>query len=185
MDRLVEEIGDFQLRLERNHFRALVRSIIWQQISGAAASSIYRRLLVALAPARLNSANLSNLTVEQLREAGISPQKARYLLDLAKKVNSDEVRLNRLRNASDAAVIEQLTRITGIGVWTAQMFLIFSLGRLDVFPHDDLGIRQALQRAYRLNGLPDRETSRKIAAPWQPFSTIASWYCWRSLELKT
>jgi DNA-3-methyladenine glycosylase II len=80
-------------------------------------------------------------------------------------------------------VIEELVQVTGIGVWTAQMFLIFSLGRMDVFPHDDLGVRTALRNLYKLKELPDRAASHRIAAPWRPYATMASWYCWRSLEL--
>jgi DNA-3-methyladenine glycosylase II len=184
MRQLINHAGEFQLRLERNRFRALVRSILWQQISGIAAASIYRRLLSALAPGRLTPENLARLTSDQLRAAGVSPQKAGYLLDLAGKASAAQVRLDRLHRAPDEAVIQELTRIKGIGLWTAQMFLIFSLGRLDVFPHDDLGIRQALRDVYGLDDLPDRKTSQAIAEPWRPFSTIASWYCWRSLELR-
>jgi DNA-3-methyladenine glycosylase II len=178
----MDRVGKFQLRLERDRFKALARSILWQQISGSAAASIYRKLLATLSPAGLSPESLSGLTIDQLRAAGVSPQKAAYLLDLARKVTTGEVILTRLHRASDEAIIENLTQIRGVGTWTAQMFLIFSLGRLDVFPHDDLGIRQALRKAYKLDQLPDKKTSMKIALPWKPFSTIASWYCWRSLQ---
>jgi DNA-3-methyladenine glycosylase II len=184
MGRLIERVGLFELRLDRDRFRALVRSILWQQISGAAANAIYARLLEALAPGRLTAENLSCLSAEQLRAAGVSPQKTVYLLDLAGKITLKQVRLHRWNGVADEVIIQELTRIKGIGVWTAQMFLIFSLGRLDVFPHEDLGIRQALRQVYGLETLPDKATCHKIAEPWRPFATIGSWYCWRSLALK-
>jgi DNA-3-methyladenine glycosylase II len=115
---------------------------------------------------------------------GLSAQKASYLHDLSAKVASGVVQLRRVGRMTDEDVITELTQVRGIGVWTAQMFLMFSLGRLDVFPHDDLGIRTALKRLYGLGELPDRELSHKIAAPWRPYATIASWYCWRSHEVE-
>jgi DNA-3-methyladenine glycosylase II len=183
MHRLIRAVGPFQLRLEHDRFKALVRSILSQQISGSAARSIYRKLETLLGPGGFTAETLAQCTVAQLRTAGVSPQKAGYLLDLATKVAAGNVRLRGLQRLHDAAIIEQLVLVKGIGVWTAQMFLIFSLGRLDVFPSDDLGIRVALQNLYGLRDLPDRKRSHALAEPWRPFATIASWYCWRSLDL--
>jgi DNA-3-methyladenine glycosylase II len=180
---VIDQVGPFQLKLRRNRFEALVRSIISQQISGGAARSIQKRLFALLPSDGFKPEALAALTPQQLRTAGVSPQKASYLLDLASKVTAGGVRLHRVARMSDAEVIAELTQVKGIGIWTAQMFLMFSLGRLDVFPHDDLGVRSALRHLYRLPDLPDRETSHRIAAPWRPYATIASWYCWRSLEL--
>jgi DNA-3-methyladenine glycosylase II len=115
---------------------------------------------------------------------GLSQQKAAYVLDLAERVNSGELQLARLSRLPDDAVIEALTQVKGIGVWTAQIFLIFSLGRLDVLPHDDLGVRMAIRNLYGLDELPTKEVSHKIAARWRPYASVASWYCWRSLEFK-
>jgi DNA-3-methyladenine glycosylase II len=120
--------------------------------------------------------------VDELRLAGLSRQKASYLVDLATHVFEGRLNLNRIGRLSDDAVIESLIEVKGIGVWTAQMFLIFSLGRLDVLPHGDLGVRMAIQRLYGLDELPDRETCHRIAEPWRPYASIAAWYCWRSLE---
>lgn len=182
---LIDQIGPFRLRQEPNRFRALVRSIVSQQISGKAAESIFQRLLALFPSGRgFNAEALSQISPEQLRRAGISPQKATYLLDLAAKVSQGRVRLNRMGRLSDEAVIEELIQVKGIGVWTAQMFLIFSLGRLDVFPADDLGVRVAMRNIYGLPDLPDRKTSQELAACWRPFATLGSWYCWRSLELR-
>ena len=105
-------------------------------------------------------------------------------MDLAGRIRSGELQLERLARMTDDEVIQSLIQVKGIGVWTAQMFLIFSLGRLDVFPHDDLGVRVAIRNLYSLQDLPDKETSRRIATPWRPYASVASWYCWRSLEFK-
>lgn len=183
MRRLIEAVGPFTLRLDRDRFRMLVRSIISQQISGTAAQSIRRRLEALVAPEKICSHNLAALSVADLRSAGVSPQKAGYLHDLAAKVDSGAVRLHRVARMTDDEVIAELVQVKGIGVWTAQMCLMFSLGRLDVFPHDDLGIRSALRNLYGLADLPDKQTSIEIAKPWRPYATIASWYCWRSHEL--
>jgi DNA-3-methyladenine glycosylase II len=183
MRRLIDAVGPFTLRLDRDRFRMLVRSIISQQISGKAAKSIRERLEALIAPERISPHNLAALSVAELRSAGVSPQKAGYLHDLAAKVDSGAVRLHRVARMSDDEVIAELVQVKGIGVWTAQMCLMFSLGRLDVFPHDDLGIRAALKNLYGLADLPDKETSIEIARPWRPFATIASWYCWRSHEI--
>jgi DNA-3-methyladenine glycosylase II len=182
---VIQAVGPFRLKLGRDRFQTLVKSIISQQISGKAARSIQKRLVTLVGPGRFTPERLAELSLAELRSAGVSPQKGGYLHDLAVKVASGEVRLARLGRLPDEDVIAQLTRVRGIGVWTAQMFLMFSLGRPDVFPHEDLGIRTALKRLYGLNDLPDCETSHDIARPWRPYATIASWYCWRSLEPKT
>ncbi len=183
MRRLIEQVGPFRLHLQRNRFQSLVRSIIAQQISGSAARSINRRLQEMLAPHRVTPTNLARLTPRRMRTVGLSPQKSAYLLDLSRKVLSGQVRLTKLARLRDEEVVAELIQVNGIGVWTAQMFLMFSLGRVDVFPHQDLGIRTALRNLYRLPDLPDQETSHEIARPWRPFATLGSWYCWRSLEL--
>lgn len=183
MRRLIDDVGPFTLRLDRDRFRMLVRSIISQQISGKAAQSIRMRLEALVAPEKISPHNLAALSVDELRSAGVSPQKASYLHDLAAKVDAGTVRLHRIPRMSDDEVIAELVQVKGIGVWTAQMCLMFSLGRLDVFPHDDLGIRSALKNLYGLADLPDKQASIEIASPWRPYATIASWYCWRSHDL--
>lgn len=181
--RVIDEVGPFKLRLHRDRFQALANSIISQQISGSAADSIQAKLIKLLEPDGLKPDALLRFTLVELRTAGVSPQKGGYLLDLAQKVASGEVRLQRLARCPDEAVIAELTKIKGIGVWTAQMFLMFSLGRPDVFPHGDLGVRNAIRNLYQLPEAPDMETSHKIAEPWRPYATIASWYLWRSLDM--
>jgi DNA-3-methyladenine glycosylase II len=183
MKAMIDAVGPFTLRFNRERFGMLVRSIISQQISTSAARSIHKRLQELAGPDGLTATNLSKFTVDDLRSVGLSPQKASYVTDLAAKVNDGTVNLQQIGRLSDEKVIDTLIKVKGIGRWTAQMFLIFSLGRPDVFPHDDLGIRTAIRDCYGLDDLPDKETSHAIAAPWRPYASIASWYCWRALEL--
>lgn len=184
MRRLIRQVGPFTLRADRKHFEMLVRSIVSQQISTAAARTILQRLRTSLEPDGFCPRRIHRLSVDDLREVGVSRQKAGYLLDLARKVDSGAVDLKRLARAPDDAVIESLTTVRGIGVWTAQMFLIFSLGRMDVLPVADLGIRKAIQNEWELDDLPPAPAIEELAAPWRPFASIASWYLWRSLDLK-
>jgi DNA-3-methyladenine glycosylase II len=183
MRRIIDAVGPFTLRPQRDRFHMLVRSIISQQISMAAARSILQRLEQLAAPEGLTAPSLARFTIEELRSVGVSPQKAAYLLDLVRHVNEGTLELRQIGRLSDEQVIEQLIQVKGIGRWTAQMFLIFSLGRLDVFPHDDLGVRSAIRLHYGLKDLPDKAASHAIAQPWRPYASVASWYCWRSLEL--
>ena len=145
MRNLIQRAGPFRLKLRRNRFHALVSSILSQQISGKAAASIRARLEEYVAPERISPETLGRLTPKQLRGVGVSPQKASYLLDLAERVESGGLRLHRLARMTDEEVIEALIRVKGIGVWTAQMFLIFSLGRLDVFPRCACSHSQSLR----------------------------------------
>lgn len=189
---MIEDVGPCLLRPQRDRFAMLVRSIISQQISTGAARSIRKRLEVlanadhangAKREAGITASRLLQLSTEQLRTAGVSAQKASYLLDLAAHVDDGRVKLNQIGRYRDEQVIEQLTAVKGIGEWTAQMFLIFSLGRPDVFPHGDLGVRSAIRNRYGLDDLPDKATSFAIAEKWRPFASVASWYCWRSLDV--
>ena len=183
MGGIIEEVGPFTLRPQRDRFGMLVRSIISQQISTGAARSIRQRLEELAAPEGITALRISQFAPEDLRTAGISPQKAGYLLDLSAAVRDERINLRQIGRCSDEQVIEQLVTVKGIGHWTAQMFLIFALGRLDVFPHGDLGVRNAIKQRYGLDELPEKETSCRIALPWRPYASIASWYCWRSLEV--
>lgn len=180
----IDKVGPFTLQLNPDRFSMLVRSIISQQISTAAARSIRRRLEEQLAPGKITSENLKRLSPKKLKAAGISPQKANYLGDLTKKSLAGQLQLQHIGRLDDQQIIDRLTQVKGIGRWTAQMFLIFSLGRLDVLPHDDLGIRTAIRDSYHLDDLPGKACCHEIAAPWRPYATVASWYCWRSLDLK-
>jgi DNA-3-methyladenine glycosylase II len=182
MREVIRRAGPFGLKLKRDRFQALAYSILAQQISGKAAAAIRGKLEDLAGPEGLTPSRISSLSLDELRGAGLSKQKASYILDLSQRVHAGTLALERLARRSDDAVIESLIEVKGIGVWTAHMFLIFSLGRLDVLPHGDYGVRSAIQKLYGLGELPDRETCNRIAEPWRPYASIASWYCWRSLE---
>jgi DNA-3-methyladenine glycosylase II len=184
MRRLIDDVGPFTLKPQRGGFSMLVRSILSQQISTAAARSIRARLEALAGTKRLTAEIIGGLSIEKLRSVGVSPQKAGYLLDLARKTLDGTLRFQGFSRKSDEEIIATLTQVKGIGVWTAQMYLIFSAGRLDVFPYDDLGVRVAIKELYGLPALPDKTTSHRIATPWRPYASVASWYCWRYLDRK-
>ena len=160
----------------------LVHSIISQQISGAAAQTIQSRLQSAVEPEKVTPETILKFDGEELRELGISRQKASYLMDLSQKVQSGQLTLNALARKKDSVVIEELIQVKGIGVWTAQMFLMFSLARMDIFPVDDLGIRNAIQKAFQPGRQWTRAEMLALAESWRPYTTVASWYLWQSLE---
>jgi 3-methyladenine DNA glycosylase/8-oxoguanine DNA glycosylase len=161
-------------------FEALAESIVYQQISGKAAASIYSRLRAVAGGRRLRPAHVLAASEEVLRACGLSRQKSAYLRDLAAHAERGKG-LAGLGRLEDEAVIERLVAIRGVGRWTAEMFLMFRLGRLDVLPVDDYGIRKAIQRAYRMRALPKPDRMRRIAERWRPYRTVACWYLWRSL----
>ena len=183
MKRIIKSVGPFTAKTKRDRFLTLVQSIVSQQISGAAARTILERLIKAVGPDPICPEALLKFSVDQLREIGVSRQKASYVLDLSRNVEAQAVNLKRIGRLSDDDVISELTRVKGIGVWTAQMFLMFSLGRLNVFPDGDLGIQQAIKKNYELDGELTKAVMLRIAEPWKPYATIASWYLWRSLEV--
>ena len=179
---VIKRAGPVSLKLERNRFQALVRSIIGQQISGKAARAIWNRLYESVKPRRLTAEVIAGIPTAELRAHGLSPQKAGYVHDLAARVTDGRLRLSRAQRMTDDDVIAELIQVKGIGEWTAHMFLIFSLGRLDVLPHGDYGVRVAIRDLYGLTDLPNRRQSLAIAEPWRPYASIAAWYCWRSLD---
>ena len=185
MKDLIARVGPFTLRPQRNRFALLARSIISQQISTKAADSIRRRLQSSLPGKRLSAADVAGRPLEDLRAAGLSQRKAEYLRDLAQAVCDRRLKLRRLSTLADEDVIAELVQLRGVGRWTAQMFLIFGLGRPDILPHDDFGVRSAMRKLYALPQLPNRSQCDRIARPWRPYASVASWYCWRSFDLAT
>lgn len=183
MREVIRQVGPCTMKLRRGRFEMLARSILFQQISGHAAKAILTRLLTLMPAGRLSAPGLAALSDEDFRACGVSRQKAGYLRSLAELSLSGEVRLRTLSRLPDERVIEELVKVKGVGVWTAQMFLMFSLGRPDVLPWDDLGVRSAMKRLYELEDLPKRDEAERVATPWRPYATVASWYCWRSLEI--
>ena len=184
MARLIDTIGTCKLTLrdQGSHFDAIARSIVFQQLSGKVASTIHGRFEGLYGGRSPLPAELTETSDELLRQAGLSRGKSAYLKDLAARVVSGALPVETLHELSDEDVIAALTRVKGIGRWTAQMFLMFRLGRPDVLPDLDLGVQKGIQIAYRLRKLPSPERVKKIGAKWAPYRTIASWYLWRLLD---
>jgi DNA-3-methyladenine glycosylase II len=162
-------------------FETLARSITFQQLHGKAAATIFARLKRAVGR-RFTATGFLKLTTEELRACGLSRQKIASLTDLAERVARRQIQFGKLQELADAEVIEVLSQVRGVGVWTAQMFLIFALSRPNVMPVSDLGIRSAVQKAYCLDTLPDTAEMIRISARWHPYCSVASWYLWRSLD---
>jgi 3-methyladenine DNA glycosylase/8-oxoguanine DNA glycosylase len=180
--RLVADVGPCRLEVRRagSAFAYLARAILAQQISVAAARSIAGRLRDRFG-ASLRPEHILGASETELRGLGLSRQKAAYLRDLAERTR-DGLPLDRLGRRTDDEVIETLTIVKGIGRWTAEMYLMFRLGRPDVLPVDDLGIQSAMKRAYRMRSRPKPERMRRVAVPWRPYRTVACWYLWKSLD---
>jgi len=185
LERIIERVGPnrFGARAAGSHLDALVRSIVGQQLSTSAATTIHGRLLVLVGEANPLPEDWLALNDPDMRAAGLSRQKIAYIRDLARHVKDGELPMDRLHLMSDDEVIEALTAVKGIGVWTAQMFLMFRLGRPDILPVLDLGIRNAFRRAYKLRKDPTAKRMQALAKSWAPYRSVASWYLWQSLEL--
>lgn len=177
---LLKHVGPCTLQPGGEPFPLLVRSIVSQMISTKAAIAISSRVQAAMQPHGLTPLAVSAASEEILRGAGLSRAKALALKDLAERAVSGKLPLDRLSEMSDEEVIDCLVEVRGIGRWTAEMFLIFSLGRLDVLPVDDFGLRAGVRDVYQLPDLPSRTALRERAEPWRPYRSIATWYFWRS-----
>lgn len=195
---IIERIGPYRMEFGPPGFCSLAEAIVYQQLNGKAAVTIFKRF-VALAGEPLAPEGILKLTDEELRSVGLSKQKSSYLRDLAAKTHSGLLDFSKLPELTDQEVIERLTQIKGIGVWTAQMFLMFTLKREDVLPTGDFGVRMAIHKHYldRRRGkaanngrkrkikLPSPAQMQKIAKCWEPYRSVACWYLWRSLDVKT
>jgi DNA-3-methyladenine glycosylase II len=180
---IIRRVGAFDMRYREPDFETLVRSIVYQQISGKAALAIFGRLQAASRNGeRMAAEAVLALDLPAFRQLGLSQQKAAYVRDLAEKTAAGLVDFAALPALPDDLVVERLTAVRGVGVWTAQMFLMFALRRPDVLPVSDLGIRAAVTKAYRLRKPPGPARIEKLARPWRPYASVASWYLWRSLD---
>jgi DNA-3-methyladenine glycosylase II len=182
LKRLITTVGPCVLPLRPNRFEVLVRSILSQQISNKAAISIGLKLQQGLAPHGFTAEGILAASIETLRSAGLSIAKTQALRDLASKVHGGDVPLDQLHQMDDEEVIDNLVQIRGIGRWTAEMFLIFSLHRLDVLPVADRGLRVGAQLQYQLKEIPNKARLEELALPWRPYRSIATWYIWRSFD---
>ena len=162
----------------------LVASIVGQQLSPKAAHTIRTRIEKLVPASQRSAAIVAGLQHDDLRGTGLSARKATYIIELAERISCGDLKLNCLGRLANERVIAELTKSRGVGRWTAEMFLIFSLGRLDVFPADDVGIRNAINEFYDLADMPTVEDYLQIAYMWRPFQSIGSWYCWKAIDRK-
>jgi DNA-3-methyladenine glycosylase II len=180
---IIDRVGDYRIQFREPDFETLVKSIVNQQLSGRVASVIFARLTAAAsAGGKLTPDGILKLRPSRMRSLGLSAQKTAYIRNLARHARDGVIRFEDLLDLPDQDVIERLTQVKGIGVWTVHMFLIFALRRPDVLPTGDLGIRNAIRKAYGLAELPRPADIETMAERWRPYCTVASWYLWRSLE---
>jgi len=181
---IIERVGPCRMEFGEPKFHSLAEAIVYQQLNGKAAVTIFKRF-ATLAGEPLTPEGILKLSREQLRSAGLSQQKSSYLHDMAERAQRGQLDFTRLPNLSDDKVIEHLTQVKGVGVWTAHMFLMFTLRRPNVLPTGDFGVRMAIKKHYNKRKLPKPEVMEKIARPWEPYRSVACWYLWRSLDIKT
>jgi len=181
---IIQRVGPCRIEYGPAEFHSLAEAIVYQQLNGKAAVTIFNRF-AALAGEPLTPEGILKLTAEQLRSVGLSKQKSAYLKDLAAKTAAGQLDFARLPELSDDEVIKHLTQVKGIGVWTAHMFLMFSLRRPNVLPTGDYGVQMAVKKHYKKRKLPKPKDMEKIARAWEPYRSLACWYMWRSLDIKT
>ena len=181
---IIKRVGPFRMEYGPAEFASLAEAILYQQLNGKAAETIHNRF-TALAGDPLTPEGILKLSDEQLRSVGLSRQKSAYLKDLAAKTAAGLLDFAKLPDLSDEEVIAHLTQVKGIGVWTAHMFLMFSLRRPNVLPTGDYGVQMAVKKHYRKRKLPKPKDMEKIARAWEPYRSVACWYMWRSLDIKT
>lgn len=184
MAAIIERIGPFRMQYGEPTFHTLAESILYQQLNGKAAATIFNRF-TALAGDPVTPEGILKLSDAQMRGVGLSRQKTAYLRDLSEKTKAGLLEFERMPDMSDDDVIAHLTQVKGVGVWTAHMFLMFSLRRPDVLPVGDYGIQAAIKKYYKKRKWPKPAVILKIAKPWAPYRSIACWYLWRSLDIKT
>lgn len=179
---VIRRVGPFKLNRNKNYFQVLCKAIVGQQISTRAAESINQRFQNLFAGNRPTPGKVQDLEEKQLREVGLSGQKVKYMKDLSEKFIDGTVRPHRMAYQDNEEIIQQLTRVYGIGRWTAEMFLIFSLNRMDVLPVGDLGLRAGLKSLYNMRTVPSPDRVRILGKKWQPYATVGTWYTWRTLD---
>ncbi len=181
---LVKTHGPIEFDAGGDPFESLVEAIISQQLSGQSARAIFDRLKAAMGCEVIEAQALTRMHGSRLRKAGVSPQKIRYLRDLSSRVANGQLDLNGLKEMDDREVVRVLDEVKGIGPWTAHMFLLFTLGRPDVLPVDDLGIQIAVKRLYSLRKLPSAKKIEEIASKWHPYCSVASLYLWHAKNVR-
>jgi DNA-3-methyladenine glycosylase II len=183
ISKIIDDVGPYTLKPEKQYFKVLAESIVYQQLSIKAAETIFKRLIKLVGGhTNLRPENVITLSNEQLRSAGLSSQKSKYLKDLAEKFLEKEIIPIQLSKMTDEEVIALLSKVKGIGRWTAEMFLIFSLGRSNILPIADLGFRRAVEVNYKIRKPVSEKKILELSKKWEPYRSIAVWYLWKSLE---
>jgi len=182
LGKIINRLGPYEFRLDDDHYEALVGSIIFQQLAGAAARAILNRFKQIYDGNIPRPRQYLDTEEKPLRASGLSPQKIRYIRDLSERIENGVLDLKRLSHLPSEQVVRELDQVKGIGRWTAEMYLIFVLGRTDVLPVDDLGLRKAAQKIYRLRKQPTKERFEQLSKNWHPYCSIATLYLWRSQE---
>ncbi len=181
---IIERVGPCRMEFGPPEFHSLAEAIVYQQLNGKAAETIFKRF-TALSGDPVTPKGILKLTGEQLRSVGLSKQKSSYLKDMAERASRGELDFTRLTEMTDDEVIQHLTQVKGVGVWTAHMFLMFTLRRPNVLPTGDYGVQAAMKKHYKKRKMPKPEQMQKIAKSWEPYRSVACWYLWRSLDIKT
>jgi len=187
MRRLISAVGhaDLGSRRQSDHFNALVRAIVFQQLAGKAANAIHARFVALFEGAKIDPEAVLAAGHARLRTVGLSEAKTLSILDLATKVSDGTAPLRGISRYEDDVIVERLTSVRGIGRWTAEMFLIFQLGRLDVWPVDDYGVRKGYALAYDMPELPKPKELELLGEGFRPYRSVAAWYCWRAVDTLT
>ena len=181
---IIEQVGPCRMQFGEPTFHSLAEAILYQQLNGKAAVTIFKRF-TDLAGDPLTPAGILKLNDAQMRGVGLSKQKTSYLRDLSEKTKAGLVEFERLARLSEEEVIQHLTQVKGVGVWTAHMFLMFTLRRPDILPTGDYGVQAAIKKHYKKRKWPNPAVMERIAKPWVPYRSIACWYLWKSLDVKT
>jgi len=181
---IIERVGPCRIQYGPPEFHSLAEAIVYQQLNGKAAETIFNRF-ADVAGKPLTPQGIMKLTDQQMRSAGLSKQKTSYLRDMAARAAKGQLDFSSLHERADEEVIEHLTQVKGVGVWTAQMFLMFTLKRPNVLPTGDFGVQMAMKKHYKKRKMPKPTLMEKIAKPWEPYRSIACWYLWKSLDIKT
>jgi DNA-3-methyladenine glycosylase II len=182
LERIIKIVGKYYINIRNDPFQSLVESVIYQQLAGKAANVIYNRFINYYNNKQITPTLILNSPNDNLKKVGLSNRKIDYLKDLALHVYDGRINLEELPKMNDDEIINKLVNVKGIGRWTSEMFLIFSLGRQDILPVTDLGVRKAIQKIYSLSELPKPNIMMEIAKPWRPYRSIATWYLWKSLS---
>ena len=183
MEKLIDKFGPPNFNLMNNYYESLIRSIVYQQLSGKAASIIYERFLdLFVFDIYPDPKDILAVSIETLRSSGLSYQKVNYIRDLSEKWQDGTMNLTDIDSMTDEEISSELIKVKGIGQWTADMFLMFTLGRPDVFPFGDLGIQKGVMNITNMNRLPTQKEMERKTKKWQPYRTVAAWYLWKLVD---